>query len=64
MDITNYVLFEIGQPMHAFDYDDITDNTIVVRRAQEGEKIIPLDGREYVLTSEDLVIADKTPAPL
>lgn len=62
VDITNYVLFEIGQPMHAFDYDDITDNTIVVRRAQEGEKIIPLDGREYVLTSEDLVIADKTRA--
>lgn len=62
VDITNYVLFEIGQPMHAFDYDDITDKTIVVRRAQEGEKIIPLDGREYVLTSEDLVIADKTRA--
>lgn len=62
VDITNYVLFEIGQPMHAFDYEDITDNTIVVRRAQEGEKIIPLDGREYVLTSEDLVIADKTRA--
>ncbi len=62
VDITNYVLFEIGQPMHAFDYDDITDNTIVVRRAQEGEKIIPLDGKEYVLTSEDLVIADKTRA--
>ena len=62
VDITNYVLFEIGQPMHAFDYDDITDKTIVVRRAQDGEKIIPLDGREYVLTSEDLVIADKTRA--
>lgn len=62
VDITNYVLFEIGQPMHAFDYDDITDKTIVVRRAQEGEKIIPLDGKEYVLTSEDLVIADKTRA--
>ena len=62
VDITNYVLFEIGQPMHAFDYDDITDKTIVVRRAQEGEKIIPLDGKEYALTSEDLVIADKTRA--
>lgn len=62
VDITNYVLFEIGQPMHAFDYDDITDKTIVVRRAQEEEKIIPLDGKEYVLTSEDLVIADKTRA--
>lgn len=62
VDITNYVLFEIGQPMHAFDYEDITDKTIVVRRAQEGEKIIPLDGKEYTLTSEDLVIADKTRA--
>ena len=62
VDITNYVLFEIGQPMHAFDYEDITDKTIVVRRAQEGEKIIPLDGKEHVLTSEDLVIADKTRA--
>ena len=59
VDITNYVLFEIGQPMHAFDYDDITDKTIVVRRACDGEKIVPLDGKEYVLNSDDLVIADK-----
>ncbi len=58
VDITNYVLYEIGQPMHAFDYKEITDNKIVVRRAKNGEKIVPLDGKEYTLTSEDLVIAD------
>ena len=62
VDITNYVLYEIGQPMHAFDYADITDKTIVVRRAQNGEKIVPLDGKEYVLSTEDLVIADKNRA--
>ena len=39
VDITNYVLFEIGQPMHAFDYKDILDKTIVVRRADDGEKL-------------------------
>lgn len=58
VDITNYVLFEIGQPMHAFDYNDITDKTIIVRRAVDGERIIPLDGKEYVLNTDDLVIAD------
>lgn len=59
VDITNYVLYEIGQPMHAFDYNEITDKTIVVRRAENGESIIPLDGKQYSLTTEDLVIADK-----
>lgn len=59
VDITNYVLFEIGQPMHAFDYADIDDHKIVVRRAKDGEKIIPLDGKEYTLCGEDLVIADE-----
>ena len=59
VDITNYVLYEIGQPMHAFDYKDIGDKQIVVRTAHEGEKIIPLDGKEYELNSNDLVIADK-----
>ncbi|MCM1289112.1 MAG: phenylalanine--tRNA ligase subunit beta [Corallococcus sp.] len=60
VDITNYVLFEIGQPMHSFDCDDLTDKTIVVRRAQDGEKIVPLDGKEYALGNDDIVIADKT----
>lgn len=62
VDITNYVLYEIGQPMHAFDYNDIADKTIIVRRAKNGEKIVPLDGKEYVLTDNDLVIADKSRA--
>ena len=62
VDITNYVLYEIGQPMHAFDYADIHDHEIIVRRARDGEKIVPLDGKEYVLNNDDLVIADKTRA--
>lgn len=62
VDITNYVLYEIGQPMHAFDQADISDKTIIVRRAKADERIIPLDGKEYTLTTEDLVIADKTRA--
>ncbi len=62
VDITNYVLYEIGQPMHAFDQADISDKTIIVRRAKDGEKIIPLDGKEYLLTTDDLVIADKSRA--
>lgn len=62
VDITNYVLYEIGQPMHAFDYADINEQNIVVRRAMDGEKIIPLDGKEYTLQNDDLVIADKTRA--
>ena len=62
VDITNFVLFEIGQPMHAFDYNDINDQTIVVRRAHQGEKLVPLDNKEYVLCSDDIVIADKNRA--
>ncbi len=62
VDITNYVLIEVGQPMHAFDYDDIADRKIVVRRARGGEKITPLDGKEYTLTTNDLVIADENKA--
>lgn len=62
VDITNYVLYEIGQPMHAFDYNDINDKTIIVRRADDGERIIPLDNKEYELNSDDLVIADKNRA--
>jgi phenylalanyl-tRNA synthetase beta chain len=59
VDITNYVLLEVGQPMHAFDYADLSDHTIVVRRATVGEIIVPLDGNTYVLTPDCLVIADK-----
>lgn len=59
VDITNYVLLEVGQPMHAFDYEDINNKTIVVRRAKNTEKIIPLNQKEYNLNDSILVIADK-----
>lgn len=59
VDITNYVLLEVGQPMHAFDYTDISDQTIIVRRAHNTEKIIPLNQKEYTLNDNILVIADK-----
>ncbi|MFH1433784.1 MAG: phenylalanine--tRNA ligase subunit beta, partial [Candidatus Uhrbacteria bacterium] len=58
VDITNYVLHEYGQPMHAFDYDKLEGKKIVVRKAKKGEKILALDGEEYGLSSDNLVIAD------
>ena len=58
VDITNYVLLEIGQPMHAFDLNDLKDNTIIVRRAKNGEKITTLDEKEFELNENNLVICD------
>ena len=58
VDITNFVLLEFGQPLHAFDAHKIGGNKIVVRKASEGEKIITLDDNERVLKSDMLVIAD------
>ena len=58
VDITNYVLVEFGQPMHAFDLNNVTDDTIIVRRAQQGEKITTLDEREFTLSTDNLVICD------
>jgi len=57
VDATNYVLFDLGQPMHAFDADKVKGN-IIVRRATEGEKMTTLDGKELCLTTENMVIAD------
>ncbi len=58
VDITNYVLLEIGQPMHAFDLRELNKNQIIVRRAENGEKIVTLDEKEFSLTSDNLVICD------
>ena len=58
VDITNFVLLEMGQPMHAFDADDIGDRKIIVRRAEKGEKIVTLDEKEFTLTPDNLVICD------
>lgn len=58
VDITNFVMLETGQPMHAFDRRDIADNKIIVRTAQDGEKITTLDEKEYELNNTMLVIAD------
>ena len=58
VDITNFVLLELGQPMHAFDLNDLEGRKIVVRRAREGEKIVTLDEKSFDLTSDHLVICD------
>lgn len=58
VDITNFVLLEIGQPMHAFDESFLRGGKIVVRRAQEGEKIVTLDEKEFSLHADNLLICD------
>jgi phenylalanyl-tRNA synthetase beta chain len=60
VDITNYCMWEWGQPLHAFDYEKIRGGRISVRRARAGEDIITLDGVLRKLTEEDLLITDKT----
>ena len=65
VDITNYVLLELGQPMHAFDLKTLEDYSIEVRRAKDGEKIVTLDEKELTLGKDNLVICDgKKPVAL
>jgi len=58
VDITNFVMFEMGQPLHAFDLDKVVDRKVIVRRAVAGEKLVTLDGKERKLDGEMLLIAD------
>ena len=58
VDITNFVMLETGQPMHAFNYNDLANKQIIVRNAYAGESITTLDGKEHNLTEDMLVIAD------
>lgn len=58
VDATNYALWDVGQPLHAFDLDQLAGGRIVVRRARRGEKLVTLDGIERVLDPSDIVVAD------
>lgn len=58
VDATNYVMMELGQPLHAFDYHRLAENRIVVRKARKGEILETLDGQKRQLTTEDLLICD------
>lgn len=58
VDITNFVLMEVGQPMHAFDVSALQGHSVVVRRAAAGENIVTLDGKSFTLGSDNLVICD------
>ncbi|MGE5363192.1 MAG: phenylalanine--tRNA ligase subunit beta [Bacteroidota bacterium] len=58
VDITNYILHETGQPLHAFDLDRLAEKTIVVRNAEEKEKFVTLDSKERTMSSADLMICD------
>jgi phenylalanyl-tRNA synthetase beta chain len=58
VDISNYVMLEMGQPLHTFDYDTLAGHRIIVRRAEEGEKMFTLDGQERTFSDDTLLICD------
>ena len=55
VDVTNYIMREIGHPSHVFDYDRLPNHTLNIRKSKKGEKIITLDGKEYSLPGDDIV---------
>jgi len=59
VDVTNYVMLALGNPLHAFDYEKLEGGSVVVRRAKEGEEMRTLDGNDRKLDTDDLLIADK-----
>lgn len=60
VDITNYVMLEVGHPTHVFDYDRVKTHTFIIRKAKQNEQIITLDGKKYLLSAEDVIIDDGT----
>ncbi len=58
VDVTNYVMMELGQPLHAFDFAKVTGGQIIVRNARRGETLVSIDGRKRDLTPSMLIIAD------
>lgn len=62
VDVTNYILMELGQPLHAFDADKLKGQAIIVKKAQEGETFVTLDAQERLLKQSDLLICDKARA--